>query len=64
MSNPSPDQLNLEQQHKRAKDLLRAARDGDAAALARIMAVRPDASERSGSLQLAEAHAIESGAAL
>ena len=28
--------MNLEQQHKLAKDLLRAARDGDAAALARI----------------------------
>lgn len=34
---------NLEQQHKLAKDLLREARDGDAAALARLRAVRPDA---------------------
>jgi ankyrin repeat protein len=55
VSNPSPDRLNLEQQHKRAKDLLRAARDGDAAALARITAVRPDSAGRSGSLQLADA---------
>ena len=34
---------NLEQQHKLAKDLLRDARDGDPAALARLSAVRPDA---------------------
>jgi hypothetical protein len=38
---PVPD--NLEQQHKLAKDLLRAARAGDAAALARVKAVRADA---------------------
>jgi ankyrin repeat protein len=40
-ANPSP--INLEQQHKRAKDLLRDAKAGDRAALARIHAVRPDA---------------------
>ena len=34
---------NLEQQRKLAKDLIRAARDGDSSALARIRAVRPDA---------------------
>jgi ankyrin repeat protein len=34
---------NLEQQHKRAKDLLRDALYGDPAALARVTAVRPDA---------------------
>lgn len=45
---------NLEQQHKLAKDLIRAARDGDADALARIHAVRPDTAAR-GSLQLADA---------
>ncbi len=55
MSNPFPDHLNLEQQHTRAKDLLRAARDGDAAALARMTAVRPDVSGRARSLQLADA---------
>jgi ankyrin repeat protein len=34
---------NLEQQHKLAKDLLREARNGDPAALARLKAVRSDA---------------------
>jgi hypothetical protein len=34
---------NLEQQHKLAKDLLRAARHGEPAALARVNAVRADA---------------------
>ena len=43
---PVPFPVNLEQQRKLAKDLLRAARDGDAAALARIRAVRPDAAAR------------------
>ena len=47
--------LNLEQQHKRAKDLLRAAREGDAAALARIQGVRADAGTVSRPLQLADA---------
>lgn len=46
--------VNLEQQHKRAKDLIRAARDGDPAALARLRAVRPDAAE-AVSLKLADA---------
>ena len=43
-SNPLP--LNLEQQHKLAKELIRAARKGDEAALARIRAVRSDAPRR------------------
>jgi hypothetical protein len=47
--------LNLEQQHKRAKDLLRAAREGDAGALARIRGVRADAGTTSRPLQLADA---------
>ena len=46
---------NLEQQHKRAKDLLRAARDGDPAALARIRAVRADAGTAARPLKLADA---------
>jgi ankyrin repeat protein len=50
-NNPS----NLEQQRKRAKDLLRAARAGDAAALARIRAVRPDTAARPRRLLLADA---------
>jgi ankyrin repeat protein len=50
-NNPS----NLEQQRKRAKDLLRAARAGDAAALARIRAVRPDTAARPLRLLLADA---------
>ena len=53
--NPSPAFANLEQQHKLAKDLLRAARDGDAAALARIGAVRGDAGSTERPLQLADA---------
>lgn len=52
---PSPTPENLEQQHKRAKDLLKAARDGDAAALARIRAVRTDAGEPARPLMLADA---------
>jgi len=46
---------NLEQQHKLAKDLLRAAREGDASALARIQAVRSDSGTPSRPLQLADA---------
>jgi ankyrin repeat protein len=46
---------NLEQQRKLAKDLIRAARDGDPAALARIRAVRPDAAAPPRSLKLADA---------
>ena len=45
---------NLEQQHKLAKDLLRDARDGDPAALARLKAVRSDAGA-TRPLQLADA---------
>ena len=52
---PSPTPENLEQQHKRAKDLLKAARDGDAMALARIRAVRTDAGEPARPLMLADA---------
>jgi len=40
---PSAFRLNLEQQKNRAKDLLRAAKSGDAKALARLAAVRRDA---------------------
>jgi hypothetical protein len=40
---PSAFRLNLEQQKNRAKDLLRAAKSGDANALARLAAVRRDA---------------------
>ena len=61
---PAPLPVNLEQQRKRAKDLLRAARDGDAAALARIQAVRSDAAGPLRSLKLADAQlalARESG---
>jgi ankyrin repeat protein len=46
---------NLEQQHKLAKDLLRAARDGEAGALARIQAVRSDSASAARPLQLADA---------
>jgi len=46
---------NLEQQHKLAKDLLRAAREGDAAALGRIRTVRADAGGAERPLQLADA---------
>jgi ankyrin repeat protein len=49
-----PVPANLEQQHKLAKDLLRAARDGDPAALARMKAVRADAGA-ARPLQLADA---------
>jgi ankyrin repeat protein len=56
VSTPNPSiPLNLEQQHKRAKDLLRAAREGDADALARIRAVRIDAGTDSRPLQLSDA---------
>jgi len=56
VSTPNPSvPLNLEQQHKRAKDLLRASRDGDAEAIARIRAVRIDAGTGARPLQLADA---------
>ena len=56
MSTPHSSQIpaNLEQQRKRARDLIRAARDGDPAALARIHAVRQDAGAPR-SLKLADA---------
>ncbi len=66
MATPSRPSLpsNLEQQRKLAKDLLRAAREGDAAALARIRAIRADAAAPPRSLKLADAQlavARESG---
>jgi ankyrin repeat protein len=54
-AHPSVVSLNLEQQHKLAKDLLRAARDGDAAAVARIRAVRADAGTEPRMLNLSDA---------
>jgi len=53
-SNTAP-LTNLEQQHKLAKDLIRAARTGDEAALARIRTVRSDAASPLRSLTLADA---------
>jgi ankyrin repeat protein len=47
--------VNLEQQRKLAKDLIRAARDGDPAALARLKAVRSDIADPARALQLADA---------
>lgn len=47
--------LNLEQQHKLAKDLLAAARAGEGPALARIQAVRTDAGGAGRPLKLADA---------
>ena len=52
---PFPARTSLEQQHKLAKDLLSAARDGDPAALARIRAVRADAGAPARPLNLADA---------
>jgi len=52
---PSRGALNLEQQHKLAKDLLAAARAGDAPAVARIQAVRSDAGGPDRPLKLADA---------
>jgi ankyrin repeat protein len=46
---------NLEQQRKRAKDLLRAARDGDPEALARIRAARADAGDGTRPAKLSDA---------
>jgi ankyrin repeat protein len=59
-SSPLPVPENLEQQRKLAKDLIRAARDGDPSALARIQAVRPDlaAAPSSRSLKLADAQLV------
>jgi len=55
VSTPSTVPTNLEQQHKLAKDLLRAARAGDPDALARIRAVRSDAGLVDRAWQLADA---------
>src|SRR5688500_5606524 len=54
-AHPSIVSLNLEQQHKLARDLLRAARDDDGAAVARIRAVRPEAGTESRPLNLSDA---------
>ena len=66
MSTPlSLTSLNLEQQRKRAKELLRAARAGDASAIARLQAVRTDAGTAARPLALADAQlavAREAGA--
>jgi ankyrin repeat protein len=51
----SPGPSNLEQQRKLAKDLLRAAREGDSTALARIRAVRSDAAGPGRAVKLADA---------
>jgi ankyrin repeat protein len=54
---------NLEQQRKRAKDLLRAARAGDPEAIARMQAVRADAATAPRALRLADAQlAVARGA--
>jgi ankyrin repeat protein len=55
VSTSSPVPTNLEQQHKLAKDLIRAARAGEPEALARIRAVRSDAGLADRTLQLADA---------
>jgi ankyrin repeat protein len=49
---------NLEQQRKRAKDLLRAARAGDREAIERIRAVRADAATPPRLLKLADAQLV------
>ena len=54
MSEQRPAPVNLEQQHKLAKDLLRNARSGDLAAVARVTSVRSDAGV-TRPLQLADA---------
>jgi ankyrin repeat protein len=56
--NPSAVPTSLEQQRKLAKDLIRAARNGDAAAVARIQAVRSDADTPPRSLKLADAQLV------
>ena len=53
--NSSPVPANLEQQRKLAKDLIRAVRGGDPAALARIRACRSDATAPPRLLKLADA---------
>src|SRR5690606_7973760 len=52
---PSSASTNLDQQRKRARDLLRAARAGDPGALARVRAVRSDAATPRRRLGLADA---------
>lgn len=47
--------VNLEQQRKRAKEMIRAARDGDPAALGRLKAVRSDVMDPARPLKLADA---------
>ena len=53
--------LNLEQQKNRAKDLLRAAKAGDASALSRLEAVRRNAPLRLADAQLAIARELRFG---
>jgi len=53
--NRSPVLTSLEQQRKLAKDLIRAARSGDAASLARLHAVRSDAATTLRPLKLSDA---------
>jgi Ankyrin repeat len=56
VSTPNPSApVNLEQQRKRAKELLRAARGGEPTALARLQAVRTDIGDPSRPLKLADA---------
>ena len=50
--------VNLEQQRKLAKDLARAARDGDLAALGRLKAVRSDTTDPVRPLKLADAQLV------
>lgn len=52
---PVPTPLHLEQQRKRAKELLRGARAGSADAVARLRACRTDAGEAARPLKLADA---------
>jgi ankyrin repeat protein len=54
-SQPSLVSLHLDQQRKRAKELLRAARAGAARALARLRAVRTDSGDAARPPQLADA---------
>jgi ankyrin repeat protein len=52
---PLPETINLDQQRTLAKELLRDARAGDEAALARLRAVRADAATATRPLKLADA---------
>lgn len=54
----SPFRLNLEQQHKRAKDLHRAVRLGDSAALQRFQTHYPDGHDADRRITLSEAQLV------